>query len=297
MSFHYELGVILCVYTFYFLLNEIILMNSLGDQLNSLYTILPSYNFTYPFNKITNVLGNVLQKYNYYLEYLSTYDPRGIKLLKTLPHYLESDKTIDKTSKDTSPIFRNKKNSKFAGIDPQTIKEVFSKTSSKTPCIYLFKIGSAKELIDKKYTDDDWLCKFGRTDNLKRRTQEHNSQKINSVFNKQISLLHFSVIDSSNLVKAEAELKNLLSPYRIDYKDFDELVVVNKKCIDKVFSIYGMIQERFIGSKNDSHLSDLNEQLNNEKHMREIEYEKHLREIKEKEIEILRLQLEIASKK
>jgi hypothetical protein len=64
--------------------------------------------------------------------------------------------------------------SSLLGISSSTIKEVFRTCSNKTPVVYLFSIGSAKKLLkDDTHGKDILLCKFGCTDDISRRTCEH----------------------------------------------------------------------------------------------------------------------------
>lgn len=63
------------------------------------------------------------------------------------------------------------------GVSAKTIHEVFRKNTEKTPCIYLFKIGNATQMFpDRNYDKDDIICKYGFTDDLPRRTREHNKE-------------------------------------------------------------------------------------------------------------------------
>jgi hypothetical protein len=63
--------------------------------------------------------------------------------------------------------------SELIGVNSETIKNVFRTNASKTPCVYLYLIGNAKNLLDGNYTNDDMLCKFGCTNNLPRRASEN----------------------------------------------------------------------------------------------------------------------------
>ena len=54
---------------------------------------------------------------------------------------------------------------------------MFKKTPRNIPCVYLFSIGQVKNLrktlgTDKEY-NDDYVYRCGMTDNLERRTGEH----------------------------------------------------------------------------------------------------------------------------
>ena len=87
--------------------------------------------------------------------------------------------------------------SNLLGVNVKNIKSVFSTNSNKTPCVYLFIIGQANELLkSKKYNDSDYIFKFGYTNDLVRRTNEHYKTYKNE-FNKEIQLVIFSIIDSS----------------------------------------------------------------------------------------------------
>ena len=75
--------------------------------------------------------------------------------------------------------------SNLLGVNTRTIKEVFKINSSKTPCVYLYLIGSAKDVLANKgiiYNNDDILCKYGCTDDLERRAGEHD-KKFKKLFN------------------------------------------------------------------------------------------------------------------
>ena len=55
--------------------------------------------------------------------------------------------------------------SMFGGASIHAIKEAFKTSSGKTPCVYLFIIGNANELLKTNtYSKDSMLYKFGKTD-------------------------------------------------------------------------------------------------------------------------------------
>lgn len=58
--------------------------------------------------------------------------------------------------------------SNLIGVDINTMKEVFNTNATTISCVYLFALGTAKELrksmnIDDQYSDDHVICKFGFT--------------------------------------------------------------------------------------------------------------------------------------
>jgi len=93
--------------------------------------------------------------------------------------------------------------STLLGVNVKNIRSVFSANSEKTPCVYLFVIGQANELIKtKKYNENDYIFKFGYTNDLSRRTNEHYKTYKNE-FNKEIELVLFSIIDPQYISEAE----------------------------------------------------------------------------------------------
>src|SRR5208282_5523028 len=64
---------------------------------------------------------------------------------------------------------------KLLGVDTNTIKNVFNKSVSTMPCIYLFELGNLNDsdvrescqVDEDDYTDKTYtICKFGLTDDL-----------------------------------------------------------------------------------------------------------------------------------
>ena len=69
---------------------------------------------------------------------------------------------------------KNKLASKLLGVDAATVREVFNKTTSTLPCIYLFTLGKVKDLRETfkftdQHNDNDIVAKIGLTIDLDRR--------------------------------------------------------------------------------------------------------------------------------
>ena len=68
--------------------------------------------------------------------------------------------------------------SKLLGIPVSDVKNMLSTETMSVICAYLFTLGTVGELrssmnIDNKIPDDWVVCKYGKTNNLMRRTGEH----------------------------------------------------------------------------------------------------------------------------
>ena len=84
--------------------------------------------------------------------------------------------------------------SELIGVTAQTIKSVFRANTEKTPVVYLFIVGNAKKIFGDKYENDDFICKYGYSDDLPRRTEEHQKTFFKE-FSHNIELYCYSIID------------------------------------------------------------------------------------------------------
>lgn len=101
------------------------------------------------------------------------------------------------------------------------------------PCIYLFLIGKASELLKGDYNSDYMVCKYGYSINLPRRTNEH-ATFFKKEFNTEIELLCWSIIDKTHLSEAETQVKEYFEDSSIQYKKATELIVITKKQLSQV---------------------------------------------------------------
>ena len=129
--------------------------------------------------------------------------------------------------------------SKLLNVDAQTIKNVFSKSYSTLPCIYLFEFGTLDfpimrktfeigedEYIDGKY----YMNKFGLTNDMQRRSAEHN-EMYGSMEGVKMNLIYFQYIDPLYLYEAETLLKHVMKKleFTFKYKNHKELIAYTKK--------------------------------------------------------------------
>jgi len=167
----------------------------------------------------------------------------------------------------------------FGGASIHAVKEAFKTSSDKTPCsrninsmlfilresiekiiltlcvniifstcVYLFAIGNANRILNtNQYSEDTLLYKFGNTDDLPRRSGEHerNYKKIFKI--DHIELMLFSVIDPKYIVDAETSLKKFFQNNIINFEKSTELVILDKSEYNKTIQHYKLIKNSYIG--------------------------------------------------
>lgn len=204
--------------------------------------------------------------------------------------------------------------SKLLGVHAKAIKETFKASAKSIPCIYLFTLGTVKDLrksmsIDDKYSDDYIICKYGYTANLEKRTGQHirNFKKIKNV---NLHLKYYSYIDPVNISKAECNIKDYFEDINVDflYKNYKELVILNpKKLNDTIKTQYENIQNMYVGHNKEIILKMerlenkliLQEQMYKNKLLQKdliIQKERSNAELVLKDNEILKLKLELINK-
>jgi len=113
--------------------------------------------------------------------------------------------------------------------------------------VYLFKLGKIKELrnslkidLDHKYSDDLWVVKFGRTTQLKARTNQHEEHygllphvELNLVLQTRFDVRYLS--DAENTIKEHFRMTNTLITDNAHYKELavasDENITTNIKYV------------------------------------------------------------------
>jgi hypothetical protein len=181
--------------------------------------------------------------------------------------------------------------SKLMGISADVIKEVFNKTSSTLPTLYLSSIGKVKDLrvtlnIGEEYDDDMIVCKGGETNDLTRRMDE-----LNETFGKMpganLCLKWYNYIDPQYTSKAETELLQVMAKmnYKFTHPKYEELIIFSKKDIKIIIDQYTNISMKYIG-----HMRELTDKIKNlENH---IAHMKKDTEIIKKDNEIMKKDLE-----
>lgn len=218
--------------------------------------------------------------------------------------------TVQLGTKEQKQILCNK----ILGTDLESSRKVIKTNNNNLSSIYLLTLGYVKDLKEemnlKDFDDEDIVCKYGRSDDLSRRLTEH-KKTFKSIKTANPMLKIHTYIDSNYASKAENKIKRFFkgADKCIKYKDFDELVIINKEFMKNTIEQYSLIASHYVGTQHNtiaaikdiehSHKMSLMEkdfiikqqeiEINNikEKHKLEIEN-------KEKENEILKLKLTIA---
>lgn len=179
--------------------------------------------------------------------------------------------------------------SKLLGVHADAVRQVFKTSATTVPCVYLFTLGTVKDLrksmkLDKKFTDNMVVCKYGKTDSLERRTGEHIST-YGTIQGCQLMLKYYSYIDPKNITEAENYIKDQMNAINahITYENHKELIVLDPKVLnDKVNTHFTMVAKAFAGS-----IAELQARIKDLENKLTIEQEKHKNEILEKEYIIL----------
>lgn len=174
--------------------------------------------------------------------------------------------------------------SKLLGVHADAVREVFKVSAKTMPCIYLFILGSAKNLRDEmkindKYEDNYLVCKYGYTKDLSRRTGEHMREY------GKINLKYYSYIDPQYVSDAENDVRSFFNDaleVKFDYKDYEELVILKPSQLKPVQGLYNQISSSYAG-----HSTELIKQIEDLKREKELDYQKHENAllIKDKELD------------
>lgn len=143
--------------------------------------------------------------------------------------------------------------SKTLGITAEAIREVFNTTASTIPCVYLYTVNTVDKMrksmtIPIKFKDDNIVLKFGFTDNLKRRTVEH-EKYYSKVKGSNLKLTWWSYIDPQYISTAEIDIKEFFKLLNCSHP-FDsqkELVVVSPKILPQIEKRYKQLGELYGG--------------------------------------------------
>ena len=139
-------------------------------------------------------------------------------------------------------------------VNIKTVIDVFRSCATTTPCVYLFQLGKVKDLRDtfpslsSNQDDEAMVCKYGRTDNLARRSGEHerNYGKMNNV---SLELLIYSYVDPAYAVKAENRVKEYFqfADKNIKEEAYNEIMVLNKDELKRVSDMYNDVATLCMG--------------------------------------------------
>jgi hypothetical protein len=200
---------------------------------------------------------------------------------------------------------KNEVVSKTLNVEKESVREIFDKTSFTMPCIYLYKLGSAKDLreimnIDEIYADYMYVYKWGMTNNFPKTHDE--CVDIFAKLGIEIKLIRCNYVDLQYATVAKTDLKNMMRMYRFDcvLDVSDECAILDDERFQMLGEQYDCISRNYNGHihelirkfKDYEHMmkqkeSEYTIKHNNLEHMmkmKEIEYE-HIVKMKENEYE------------
>ena len=151
------------------------------------------------------------------------------------------------------------------GVTPKALKAVLNTNVNAMPVVYLFQLGTAKDLRDAfsipdSFKDSDIVFKYGLTTDLKRRTCEHES-----LFNKlniTMTMKYHVYIDPFYLSNAETDVKNYFigALWHLKHPKYTELAVVPSHMTNTILHN----EFKRLGNAYAGKLQDLQTQLANE---------------------------------
>lgn len=179
---------------------------------------------------------------------------------------------------------------KINGVDGNTAREVFNRSSRKTPAIYLLRTGLVSDLrdtfnISDNFSGNDVVYKFGLSSDLEKRIQQH-SKTYGRMKNVSLSLSIFEYIDPQFLSTAETDLSHFFDglDMKLDHDSYNELVVIPNNKFNIIKKQYKTISELYMG-----HLADVIRK------MKEQDYENKIA-LLNKDLEIAKKNAEISNK-
>lgn len=188
------------------------------------------------------------------------------------------------------------------GVNAKVIKEVFNTSTNTIPCIYLFTLNNVKELrqsmnIDDKYLDDSFVCKYGFTKDLSRRTNEH-IETYSKIQNCELKLKFHSYIDPQYISKGESDIKMFMNALNIsfNYENQEEIVIIPKNLMNLVQKQYEQIGKNYLGHISEviTKIKELEDKYEKQKlnHQIELQKEKEKNLVLNHQIELQKQQYE-----
>ena len=160
----------------------------------------------------------------------------------------------------------------IVGINAQMVKDVLTTCITSMPCVYLFNVGKITDLR-KHYNElkpyrKGFLFKWGRTNDLKRRTGEH-IKNYGNLLSSTLQLKYFSPVDNVYEADAESEIRQYFQDNAIKFRNHKELVILDKTQIAGARRFYEDVYKRF-SSEVDRLLGRTSELERDGEYLREI---------------------------
>lgn len=140
------------------------------------------------------------------------------------------------------------------GCDIDVVSMVLNTSAGGISCIYMFTIGQVGTLrnsmkIGDEYPDENYVIKFGHTDDLARRTIEHKKTFERYVGN-QLKLKCYAWIDENYISEAETKIKHSLDSMNalFECNNMTELAIITNQQLKTIDSLYDTLYRAYGGS-------------------------------------------------
>ncbi len=199
---------------------------------------------------------------------------------------------------------KNKLCAKLLGVTPDDIKHVFKPINTSISGIYLFLLGTVKDLreslnIGDEYADTDLVFKYGYTDSLLRRAGEHQAT-FSVIEGCNLRLEHFELVDPQFLSKAELGIKKFISNTTgfLDTHVSTEITIVPSKKTKELKEQFKLISNKFVGTckQLSNEITELKSFYENQLLLRDLEMAKKETELSNKETELSKKETELSKK-
>ena len=142
---------------------------------------------------------------------------------------------------------------KLLGVDRQTVRAVFNKSTTEQSCIYLIYLGKASELrvpfeIGADFDDNSGVYKYGRAISLSKRLDQHQAH-YGKLLGRDVKLTKYAPIDPIYNVEAENDIKAFFieNECKLDNKKHVELVILDKLGLNLAKAKYKEISDEYMG--------------------------------------------------
>nr|QOI90363.1 hypothetical protein HWQ62_00226 [Pyramimonas orientalis virus] len=142
---------------------------------------------------------------------------------------------------------KDKLAAKALNVDVSTVTQLFRKSVRAIPCVYLFEVGTVGNMrqhfnLENFPDDNDKVYKYGRTEDIGRRNNEH-CKTFGKLKGNTFGLTMFSYIDEKFVSKAETKLKHYFNNTNTHIEDDkqNELVVIKKDKFSYIKELYNEI--------------------------------------------------------
>ena len=150
-------------------------------------------------------------------------------------------------------VKRKRRVKELTGCNTSTAWEAFDSSKSNMSCVYLFTIGTVEKLrdvmnIDNKYDDDNYVVKYGMTENIPQRTQQH-EKTFRKITNDNIKLTYYALIVEEHISNAEVDIKKQLIAMNaiFRFEDMTELAIVSRKQLKELGETYTILDQLYGG--------------------------------------------------